>query len=134
MSPFWGYSILCEESHLTRFYPFLGTLKISCRIIIGTQKGTMIFTTTQVWRCRQVSIFLLDQAVSRAKDAKVEAFRVILAYYDHYFYYSAIHAGLFITLAARIFIAMPTSRLPEHASRTSTEASAPILGFHVETQ
>ena len=28
--------------------PFLGTLNIRCRIIIGTQKGTIILTTTQV--------------------------------------------------------------------------------------
>ena len=27
--------------------PFLGTLNIRCRIIIGTQKGTIILTTTQ---------------------------------------------------------------------------------------
>ena len=26
--------------------PFLGTLNIRCRIIIGTQKGTIILTTT----------------------------------------------------------------------------------------
>ena len=28
--------------------PFLGTLNIRCRIIIGTQKGTIILTTTQL--------------------------------------------------------------------------------------
>ena len=28
--------------------PFLGTLNIRCRIIIGTQKGTIILTTTHV--------------------------------------------------------------------------------------
>ena len=28
--------------------PFLGTLDIRCRIIIGTQKGTIILTTTQI--------------------------------------------------------------------------------------
>ena len=28
--------------------PFLGTLNIRCRIIIGTQKGTIISTTTQM--------------------------------------------------------------------------------------
>ena len=28
--------------------PFLGTLNISCRIIIGTQKGTIILTTTHM--------------------------------------------------------------------------------------
>ena len=32
--------------------PFLGTLNIRCRIIIGTQKGTIILTTTQIlYRC-----------------------------------------------------------------------------------
>ena len=29
--------------------PFLGTLNIRCRIIIGTQKGTIILTTPQVF-------------------------------------------------------------------------------------
>ena len=29
--------------------PFLGTLNHRCRIVIGTQKGTIIFTTTQVY-------------------------------------------------------------------------------------
>ena len=28
--------------------PFLGTLNIRCRTIIGTQKGTMILTTTHI--------------------------------------------------------------------------------------
>ena len=28
--------------------PFLGTLNIKCRIIIGIQKGTIILTTTQM--------------------------------------------------------------------------------------
>ena len=28
--------------------PFLGTLNIRCRIIVGTQKGTIILTTTYV--------------------------------------------------------------------------------------
>ena len=28
--------------------PFLGTLNIRCRIIIGTQKGTIILTTTHI--------------------------------------------------------------------------------------
>ena len=28
--------------------PFLGTLNIRCRIIIGTQKGTEILTTTHI--------------------------------------------------------------------------------------
>ena len=29
--------------------PFLGTLNIGCRIIIGIQKGTMILTTTLLY-------------------------------------------------------------------------------------
>ena len=29
--------------------PFLGTLNIWCRIIIGTQKGTIILTTTHIF-------------------------------------------------------------------------------------
>ena len=29
--------------------PFLGTLNIRCRIIIGTQKGTIILTTTHLY-------------------------------------------------------------------------------------
>ena len=28
--------------------PFLGTLNIRCRIIMGTQKGTIILTTTHI--------------------------------------------------------------------------------------
>ena len=28
--------------------PFLGTLKIRCRVIIGTQKGTILLTTTHI--------------------------------------------------------------------------------------
>ena len=28
--------------------PFLGTLNIRCRVIIGTQKGTIILTTTHI--------------------------------------------------------------------------------------
>ena len=31
--------------------PFLGTLNNRCRIIIGTQKGTLILTTTYVCVC-----------------------------------------------------------------------------------
>ena len=30
--------------------PFLGTLNIRCRIIIGTPKGTILSTTTQIMR------------------------------------------------------------------------------------
>ena len=40
------------DTHLVggcqNYGPFLGTLNIRCRIIIGTQKGTNIFTTTLV--------------------------------------------------------------------------------------
>ena len=32
--------------------PFLGTLNIWCRIIKGTQKGTIILTTTRMPACR----------------------------------------------------------------------------------
>ena len=39
--------------------PFLGTLNIRCRIIIGTQKGTIILTTTHVdlvtWRMMRIT-------------------------------------------------------------------------------
>ena len=30
------------------YSPFLGTLHIGCRIIMGTQKGTIILTTTHI--------------------------------------------------------------------------------------
>ena len=30
------------------YVPFLGTLNIRCRIIIGTQEGTIILTTTHI--------------------------------------------------------------------------------------
>ena len=33
--------------------PFLGTLNIRCRFIIGTQKGTIILTTTHMGVCRK---------------------------------------------------------------------------------
>ena len=36
--------------------PFLGTLNNRCRIIIGTQKGTIILTTLHMVDCR-VSMF-----------------------------------------------------------------------------
>ena len=40
--------------------PFLGTQKIRCRIIIGTQKGTIILTTTHmVYTCSLVGILRL---------------------------------------------------------------------------
>ena len=37
--------------------PFLGTLNIRCRIIIGTQKGTIILTTAHMWRCESYDLF-----------------------------------------------------------------------------
>ena len=49
-----GASVLgedrCAENKLERLPhgPFLGTLKSRCRIIMGTQKGTIILTTTHV--------------------------------------------------------------------------------------
>ena len=41
------------KSHLgscQNYGPFLGTLNIRCRIIIRTQKGTIILTTTHIGR------------------------------------------------------------------------------------
>ena len=36
--------------------PFLGTLNIRCRIIIGTQKGTIILTTTRIMKgCKEMT-------------------------------------------------------------------------------
>ena len=43
--------------------PFLGTLNIRCRIIIGTQKGTIILTTTHVY---SNSTVLLSSAARRS--------------------------------------------------------------------
>ena len=40
-----------ESMHMSgcqNYGPFLGTLNIRCRIIIGIQKGTIILTTTQM--------------------------------------------------------------------------------------
>ena len=38
--------------------PFLGTLNNRCRIIIGTQKGTLILTTTHILQAGSSSRFL----------------------------------------------------------------------------
>ena len=45
MSTQLGYS---EMGGCQNYGPFLGTLNIRCRTIIGTQKGTIILTTTQM--------------------------------------------------------------------------------------
>ena len=34
--------------------PFLGTLNIRCRIIIGIRKGAIVLTTAQTWGCTGV--------------------------------------------------------------------------------
>ena len=39
-----GYMGGCQN-----YGPFLGTLNIRCRIIIGIQKGTIILTTTHIY-------------------------------------------------------------------------------------
>ena len=39
----WGYMGGCQNHG-----PFLGTLNMRCRIIIGIQKGTILFTTTHM--------------------------------------------------------------------------------------
>ena len=43
-----GYMGGCQN-----YGPFLGTLNIRCRIMIGTQKGTIILTTTHVANHRE---------------------------------------------------------------------------------
>ena len=42
-------TIMGYMSYSLNYGPFLGTLNTRCRIIIGTQKGTIILPTTQVW-------------------------------------------------------------------------------------
>ena len=37
---------LMQKGGCQNYRPFLGTLSIRCRIIMGTQKGTIILTTT----------------------------------------------------------------------------------------
>ena len=41
-------SILKHMGGCQNYGPFLGTLNIRCRIITGTQKGTIILTTTHM--------------------------------------------------------------------------------------
>ena len=41
------------------YRPFLGTQNIRCRIILGTQKGTIILTATHNWSLKFVSNLLL---------------------------------------------------------------------------
>ena len=40
-----------EVGSCQNYGPFLGTPNIRCRTILGTQKGTIILTTTQVENC-----------------------------------------------------------------------------------
>ena len=42
------YLICIYMGGCQNYGPFLGTLNIRCRIIIGTQKGTTILTTTHI--------------------------------------------------------------------------------------
>ena len=42
--------------------PFLGTLNIRCRIIIVTQKGTIILTTTHIYIYVYIYIYMSAQA------------------------------------------------------------------------
>ena len=46
----WDLEGKVEEANgwLSNYGPFLGTLNIRCRIIIGIQKGTIILATTQM--------------------------------------------------------------------------------------
>ena len=39
--------------------PFLGTLNIRCRIIIGTQKGAIILTTTHIFSIKYIRKYWL---------------------------------------------------------------------------
>ena len=48
-------SVIIKDNHMGRcqnYGPFLGTLNIRCRIIIWTQKGTIILTTTHMGSLR----------------------------------------------------------------------------------
>ena len=38
--------------------PFFGTVNIRCRIIIGTQKGTIILTTNHMGLCRLLRVYI----------------------------------------------------------------------------
>ena len=40
--------------------PFLGALNNRCRIIIGTEKGTLILTTTHIYIYTYIHIFCLN--------------------------------------------------------------------------
>ena len=39
----------CHMGGCQNYGPFLGTLNNRCRIIIGTEKGTLILTTTHIF-------------------------------------------------------------------------------------
>ena len=43
-----GLSGTLHMGSCQNYGPFLGTLNIRCRIILGTQKGTLILTTTHI--------------------------------------------------------------------------------------
>ena len=45
--------------------PFLGTLNNRCRIILGTQKGTIILTTTHILVLTQVGLLRKPQILKR---------------------------------------------------------------------
>ena len=53
--------------------PFLGTLNIRCRIIMGTQKGTIILTTTHVkgMYITDISTPASSEAQSGAQDLRI---------------------------------------------------------------
>ena len=42
------YLLCIHMGGCQKYGPFLGTLNIRCRVIIGTQKGTLILTTTHI--------------------------------------------------------------------------------------
>ena len=66
--------------------PFLGTLNIRCRIIIGIQKGTIILTTTHM---RSVPWLLSEKHGSRSKrtlaygSQAIHLLRILSAYPVH---------------------------------------------------
>ena len=55
--------------------PFLGTLNIRCRIIIGTQKGTIILTTTHVVFRSLAAVVVTYKVVGPLEFREVEEWR-----------------------------------------------------------
>ena len=45
-------SLTCDMGGCQNYGPFLGTLNIRCRIILGIQKGTIILTNAHVFMAR----------------------------------------------------------------------------------